>query len=143
MEGKSMRDMILFFSLVLIVSCTACKPSPQPTPQATTAKLTLTMIGNTGAGFGKGIVTFAPTPQSGNAKCNLVGTDPLTCTATFAQAAEVTLSVLPNANDGSRLEKITGCNVTKCEGCAPGETTCQLTMNGDKSVTAVFIGALP
>jgi hypothetical protein len=98
------------------------------------------MIGNTGlapAGFGKGAVTFSPAPQSGNAKCNLVGNDPITCTANFAPGAMVRLAVIP---EDSRLEKIDGCEVIKCEGCLPGETICQLTMNGDKSVTAVLIG---
>ena len=146
--GKSMKDMILFFSLLLIVSCTACNPGPQPAPQATpapqgtTAKLTLTMIGNTGTaphGFGKGTVTFAPTPQSGNANCNLIGNNPITCTANFAPGATVVLTVLPN---DSTLESINGCNRTACEGCPPGATTCQLTMNGDKSVNAVLVGLI-
>ena len=135
-----MKHMILFFSLLLIVSFTACNRTPQPVPQATTAKLTLTMIGNTGsapAGFGKGAVTFSPVPQSGNAKCNLVGNNPITCTATFAPGALVRLAVLP---EDSRLEKIDGCEVIKCEGCLPGETICQLTMDRDRSVSAVLIG---
>jgi len=135
-----MKHMILFFSLLLIFSFAACNRSPQPIPQATTAKLTLTMIGNTGlapAGFGKGAVTFSPAPQSGNAKCNLVGNTPITCTANFAPGAMVRLAVLP---EDSRLEKMDGCEVIKCEGCPLGETICQLAMNGDKSVSAVLIG---
>ena len=137
-----MKGLILFISLLLIASCTACNHGPSPAPQATTAKLTLTMIGNTGRapnGFGKGSVTLAPTPQSGDARCDLVGNNPITCTANFAPGATVTLTVLP---DESTLETINGCNVTKCEGCAPGATTCQLTMSGDKTVTAVLIGLI-
>lgn len=132
---------ILACSFLLLASCGACN-RPQPSPQSTTSKLTLTLIGNTGvapSGFGKGVVEFSPGPQSGDSSCSLVGNSPITCTSSFAQGQMVVLSVLPNE---SRLESIDGCTVTKCEGCQPGKTTCQLTMNGDKSVTVVFVGLI-
>jgi len=138
-----MNNKILICSLLLMASCTACNRTVRPSPQTTTSRLTVTLIGNTGAapfGFGKGRVKFSPVPQSGNASCELVGTNPTTCTAIFGQGETVVLTAFP---DASTLERIDGCTVTKCQGCSPGEATCQLTMNGDKSVTAVFVGLIP
>lgn len=134
-----MKHLILF-SLVLILSCASCNRGPSPGPQATTAKLTLTMIPIKRTEFGNGTITFTPTPKSGNSNCKLVGDQPISCTEDFTPGATVTLLVVPN--ETSDVDSISGCNVTKCEGCPPRATTCQLTMNGDKSVTAKLIGLM-
>ena len=137
-----MKPMILFFSLLLILSCIACNRSPQPVPQASTATLALTLspLGNKGNGpLGNGTVRLTPNPQSGNVNCQLVGNQPITCVEQFVRGATVILRVSP---EDSTLESINGCNVTKCEGCPLGVTTCQVTMDGDKGVSAVFIGLI-
>jgi hypothetical protein len=134
-----MKTLLLFFLFLAILPLTACRPSPGP--QATTAKLTLTLTPVRRTEFGSGTVTFTPTPKSGDANCKLVGDKPITCSANFSLGESVTLSVFADPQ-ASSLESINGCTVTKCEGCRPGETTCQLTMDGDKSVAASFIGLL-
>ena len=135
-----MKALILFSLLLLILSCTVCNRGPSPAPQATTARLTLTMIPRRRTEFGNGTITLAPAPKSGNATCKLVGDQPITCTEDFPVGATVTLMVVPN--ETSDVESTNGCNVTKCEGCPPRATTCQLTMNGDRSVTTVLVGLL-
>src|SRR5258707_190634 len=131
--SKTMKLLILPFSLLFTLSCVACRPQPR----ATSTKLTLTMTPVRRTEFGNGTITYAPTPKSGNASCKLVGDKPVTCTEDFTQGETVTLTVRPDQT--STLDSINGCNVTKCEGCPPAVTTCQLTMNGDKSVTAPLI----
>lgn len=137
--GKPVKSKTLFFSFLLVVSCTACKSSPRPGPQAAAAKLALTLspLGNRGLNPGYGMVTLTPAPQSGNADCTLVEgqNPPITCVAQYAQGATVRLRVIPNH---SIIETLNGCTIMQCEGCGPGESTCQVVMNGDQGVSVVF-----
>jgi|GEM_PF-5078671 len=132
-----MKIRILFFSLLLTVSCAACNRGPKPVPQGSTSKLTLTVspLGNRGNNPGSGSVKLTPTPQSGNADCAVAGNQPITCVVEFAPGATVSLRVVP---DSSIIESLNGCNVTGCEGCPPGVTTCQVVMNRDQAVSVVF-----
>src|SRR5215510_553748 len=126
-EGKPMRVLILFSLFLLILSSTACNRVPSPIPQATTAKLTLTLIPIRSTEWGNGSVRLAPAPKSGNTTCKLVGEQSTTCAEDFTLGQEVTLLFVPN--ETSNVQSTSGCDVTKCEGCPPRATTCRLTMN--------------
>jgi len=139
MEENPMKSTsLLFFSLLLIVSCVGC--SRQPDPRANTAKLTITLspLGNGGNGpFGFGTVGLAPSPKSGNANCVLPEghNPPVVCTEEFTPGTTVTLRVTPTS---SIIESLNGCTKTLCQGCGPGVETCQVVMNGDHAVSVVF-----
>jgi hypothetical protein len=135
-----MKRTTLFFSFLVVVSCAACKPSPQPSPHANTARLTITLspLGNGGNGpFGFGMVGLAPNPQSGAADCILAEghEGPVVCVEEYPVGTMVALVVTPTR---SIIETLNGCNKTACEGCGPGVSTCQVVMNRDQAVSVVF-----
>jgi hypothetical protein len=136
--GNPMKGTILFFSLLLIVSCVGC--SRQPEPRVNTAKLTITLspLGNAGNGpSGFGTVGLAPSPTSGNANCVLAEghNQPVVCVEEFTPGTSVSLRVTPTS---SIIESLNGCTETLCQGCGPGVKTCQVVMNGNQAVSVVF-----
>ncbi len=146
-----MKNLISIALLLLAVACAACKPAPGPEPKAATAKLTVVLNPACTNTIGHGTVTFTPAPQSLTGNCKLEVNNPVTCIAEFTQGQTVTIKETADPttrpDGGEPLSYVGG--FTGIAGCAnpglhvlPQEWSCQLTMNGDTQVSAIFCGRI-
>lgn len=129
--------------LFLILSSLGCSVlGLGGTPKAKIVKLSLTMNPHCLDGngpSGAGTIALTPPPQSSSGTCALTGDNPVTCDAGYTQGAIVTLTAAPDPRPGPDGKPIATFEAFDgIDGCAKGATSCHLTMDGDKQVTAVF-----
>ena len=110
-------EMVAIFSILLLSGCGGGSSSPPPPPPPGPVEVTVTASGS-----GKGTVSSAPA----GIDCGS------TCTHTFAEGTQVTLTATPTA----------GFSFTGWSGACTGTNTCALAKSGAQSVTANFTASL-
>jgi phospholipase C len=98
---------------LLLAGCGGGSSSPKPGPQSFSLTVTI-------AGTGTGTITSSPA----GINC------PTTCSVSFPQNTQITLSQTPASND----------TFTGWSGACTGSTTCSVTLSASNSVTATFAG---
>ncbi len=141
---NSLTSILVFLS---ILTCTVYyKGCNSPAPQANTVTLAVTLnpkCTNGNGPSGNGVVKLTPPPQSPSGNCNLAGDNPVKCGGDYPQGTVVTLTAIPDPRPGpgglpiSTFETFTG-----PPECTHGAPTCQLTMDANKQVAAVFCGRI-
>jgi hypothetical protein len=146
---KSLLPILIIFS---VMTGAACKHAGgnAPNPNAATAKLSVLLNpscinGNGPIGHGK--VEFTPAPQSLSGNCKLDSNTPVTCIAEFTLGQTVTIKAVADPKlppNGSVPMSYVG-GFKGIPDCAnpganvlPQEWSCQMTLNGDPLISAVF-----